>query len=164
MTNLKEVEKSMESTKNKPPGDQSGFTLIEVMVAMVVLVVGVLGVLYMQLATVKGNSNAIGVSRAVHEASASLDMIEALDFTDSELDAGTAKVAQDLFGAGTMIDNLQGTMTYDVVELTAATLKTELGYADKFPGAIGKKIVVTSVQNVSGHSRTIHFELIKIDI
>ncbi len=148
---------------------QNGFTLIEVMVAMVVMVIGVLGVLYMQLATVKGNSNAIGISRAVHEASASLDMVTSLDFSGtSALDEGSGKTLIDLFGNTSddqnMTDNITGTITYDVADLDAATLKTELGYADNFPGAEGKKITMTSAQTVSGHTRTISLELVKLNI
>lgn len=169
MKTAPKVNRCTRHKKKVIPADQAGFTLIEVMVAMVVLVVGVLGVLYMQLATVKGNSNAIGISRAVHEASAGLDMIESLDFSGtSALASGTSKTIGDLFGTGVddkkMTDNMMGTISYDVVDLNAATLKTEFGYTDNFPGAQGKKVTVSSTQNVSGHSRTVEIEYIKIDI
>jgi len=169
---LREIYKMIQFTmdkRQKKPTNQAGFTLIEVMVAMVVLVIGVLGVLYMQLATVKGNSNAIGISRAVHEASAGLDMLESLDFSGaSALTSGTSKTIGDLFGTGVddkkMTDNMTGAITYDVVDLNSAALKTEFGYTDNFPGAQGKKVTVISTQNVSGHARTVQIEYIKIDI
>lgn len=156
--------------KTEKTADQSGFTLIEVMVAMVVLVIGVMGVLYMQLATVKGNANSIGISQAVHQLSAGLDMLEALDFDDPgthPLDAGTGKTVADLFDGANdsgITDNMTGTLTYDVADLSAADLKTAFGYTDAFPKAKGKRVTVYFTQNISGASKTVQLQYMKIDI
>ena len=147
---------------------QSGFTLIEVMIAMVVLVIGVLGVLYMQLASVKGNTNSIGISRAVHEITAGIDTLQSYSFSDTQLSSGANKSVTDLFGtnldAKKITDNISGTLTYDVTDLNAAQVKALFGYADTFFGASGKQITVKVTDTLSGTDKTVQLQFVKIDL
>jgi type IV pilus modification protein PilV len=137
----------------------SGFTLVEVMVALVVLVIGVLGLFTMQISTIKGNSSSIAISKSVQEGAAVLDMIEALDFTKGALDAGTNKTMTDLYGSA---QHFTGTLTYDVVDQTAAQLKILYGLKEDFPAAATKLVTVKALQRVSGVDKKIELQFVKI--
>lgn len=142
--------------------DQKGFTLIEVMIALVVLVIGVLGAFSMQLITIKGNANAMAVSRSAQEISATLDMIESLDYTKSALDQGTGQDMATLFGTA---PNFSGTVTYDVADKTSVQIKNEVFNLthDTFALAAGKLITINSVQRVGGQNKTVSMQFLKID-
>jgi prepilin-type N-terminal cleavage/methylation domain-containing protein len=147
---------------------QGGFTLIEVMIALVVQVVGVLGVLSMQVTATKGNSGAMAVSRGVHEITACIDRLAALSFDAPELTAGVGKSAEDLFGPATAADSMAGSFTtaigYEVIDLDADQLRNRLSLASNFSGSRGKRVVVSSTQQVSGRVKTIAVEYLKIDL
>jgi len=147
---------------------QEGFTLIEVMIALVVLVVGVLGVLSMQVTATKGNSGAMAVSRGVHEITACIDRLAALSFDAPELIAGVGKSAEDLFGPATAADSMAGSFTtaigYEVVDLDADQLSGYLSLPAAFAESRGKRVVVSSTQQVSGRAKTMSVEYLKIDL
>lgn len=136
---------------------------------MAVMVIGVLGVLYLQVATIKGNSGAMGVSRSVHEIVAGVDMAWGLDFASDELEAGSGKTAADLFGSTIDPDNLTDyfntALNYNIVDLDAAAVRNLFNFTtDDFPGARGKHLTVSSTQNVSGTPKTIQLQFIKLDL
>ncbi len=139
--------------------NQKGFTLIEVMIALAVLVIGVLGAFSMQLITIKGNSNAIAVTRSVQESSAALDTLESLTYADGKLDAGTGKTMTTLFGAA---PQFASTVTYDVAVNNNVKALFALQH-DDFPGEQAKIITVSSVQRVAGVDKTITLQYVKID-
>lgn len=140
---------------------ETGFTLIEVIIALVVLVIGVLGVFSMQLLTIKGNSNAIALSRSVQETAAALDRAESLDYDDGELNAGNDKDMTTLFGTA---QNFSGTLIYNVVDQGDDELKALYGLThDTFPGSQCKLIQLTSTQRSSGEDRSINLQYVKVD-
>lgn len=138
--------------------NQKGFTLIEVMVALGVLVVGVLGALSMQLITIKGNSNAMAISRTVQESSAALDRIESLQYSAAQLSAGTGKNMSDLFPAA---PQFVSTVTYDVVVNNNVNTLFALTH-DNFVGETAKIVTVNSVQRVAGVNKSISINYVKI--
>ena len=80
----------MRSGQNTRSGiGKSGFTMIEVMIAIVVLSVGLLGIASMQLTAVKDNA---GANRLTESATLAQDKIEelmGLPFNDPDLQDGT---------------------------------------------------------------------------
>ena len=67
-------------------GNQKGFTLIEVMIAMLVLSIGILGVATMQVTAIKGNSFSIGLTEAATFAQNKVEELAVLAYDDVDLD------------------------------------------------------------------------------
>ena len=65
---------------------QSGFTLLEVLIALLIFSVGILGVKSMQLTSIKGNSKANRITAASNVAVDQLETFLALDYSDPALD------------------------------------------------------------------------------
>ncbi len=65
---------------------QSGFTLLEVLIALLIFSVGILGVKTMQLTSIKGNSKANRITTASNVAVDQLETFLALDYSDPALD------------------------------------------------------------------------------
>jgi prepilin-type N-terminal cleavage/methylation domain-containing protein len=65
--------------------DQSGFTLIEVLIAIVVLTIGILGAATMQVASIDGNSHAVRVTSAATWAENTLETLMARSYTHVDL-------------------------------------------------------------------------------
>jgi len=129
----------------------SGFTLIETMLALMVLVIGIVGVFGMQMVTVRGNANAISLSRAVLESSAVVDEIESLSYDDSSLDEATNINMTTLFGVGN-IPSFKSNLTYDVT--VEPDLKTRFNLQNEaFATSTCKVITVTSVRRVNGQDK-----------
>ena len=66
--------------------NQNGFTLIEIMIAITVLAIGILAIAKMQLAAVKGNSYASGLTEASTLAQDKMEELMSLAYNDSDLD------------------------------------------------------------------------------
>ncbi len=64
---------------------QSGFTLLEVLIALLIFSVGILGVKSMQLTSIKGNSKASRITAASNVAVDHLETFLALDYSDAVL-------------------------------------------------------------------------------
>jgi len=65
---------------------QSGFTLVEVLIALFIFSVGILGLGAMQLNSIRGNSHARGISEATNVAADQIEKFFALDYDDAALD------------------------------------------------------------------------------
>ncbi len=72
--------------KNLLVNDSSGFTLIEVMLALVIFAVGLLAVAYMQISAIRGNDTAFEFSKALTLAQSKIDKLTALPYDDTMLD------------------------------------------------------------------------------
>ena len=69
--------------------NESGFSLIEVLMALVIFTIGLLSANAMQIATIKSNTVANGVTVASVLVSDKIENIMAMDYTDAALTAGT---------------------------------------------------------------------------
>jgi len=61
----------------------SGFTLLEVLIALVVLAVGILGVASMQISAIRGNSHGRQITEATSVASALMENLLAREYIDA---------------------------------------------------------------------------------
>ena len=68
---------------------EKGFTLLEVLFAIAILTFGLLAVASMQIGAIQGNSVAYRVTKAASLAQDRLEVLLALTYTDSLLNAGT---------------------------------------------------------------------------
>ncbi len=67
--------------------NDTGFTLMEVLIALMVFSIGVLGVALMQIAAIRGNSWANDLSEATVFGSNQIEQILSWDYDDSRLDS-----------------------------------------------------------------------------
>lgn len=81
--------------------EESGFTLLEVLIALVIFAVGILGVASMQISSIQGNSHGRQVSEASSVISDRIETLMTLDYDDPLLaDADGDGTNQDLNGDG----------------------------------------------------------------
>ncbi len=66
----------------------SGFTLIEVLIALVILAIGGLGMLMLQVSSIQGNVSSRELQAATLLCQDLLERFEGLDYNDALLDAG----------------------------------------------------------------------------
>ncbi|WP_300674012.1 prepilin-type N-terminal cleavage/methylation domain-containing protein [Desulfoluna sp.] len=78
--------------------DQSGMTLIEVMVASVILLVGILGLALLQVQAMKGNASARRMTEASNASSDRIEQIMSAVWTDNVLSADLTKNDPDTAG------------------------------------------------------------------
>lgn len=80
---------------------KSGFTLLEVLIALVIFAVGILGVATMQISSIQGNSHGRQVSEASSVISDRIETLLSLDYDDPLLaDTDGDGTNQDLNGDG----------------------------------------------------------------
>ncbi|CAG36188.1 type IV pilus modification PilV family protein [Desulfotalea psychrophila] len=132
--------------------EQSGFTLIEVLMAILILSVGLISLNFMQVSSVKGNADAIGLSTMSWLASSEIEGL---------MDEGyTAVVALDKGGAGAGAAGLDDGPSLVDSDVSAATAdrtdtKTHSGYsiytnvADNSPvnGAVAIRVIVVRARD-----------------
>lgn len=90
----------------KRQGTESGFTLVEVLIAVAILAGGILAMAAMQLTAVGGNSYASDVTQATTLARQQMETLMATDYDDADLDDTDGNGNQDVDGDGTG-DNLR---------------------------------------------------------
>ncbi len=67
---------------------QSGFTLIEVLIASVVFSIGILALFSMQITSIKGNAHANALTFSANEARDSIEQLLSQDYNASDFDVG----------------------------------------------------------------------------
>jgi prepilin-type N-terminal cleavage/methylation domain-containing protein len=85
-------------------GFTSGFSLIEVMVALAVFSVGLLAIFSMQFSAIKTNAVARGVTENITVASAKAEQLMALSYEHADLLAGSHQPAQSADGIDNNLD------------------------------------------------------------
>jgi len=76
------------SSKKKVCGNQSGFTLLEVLIAISILTVGLLGVAQMQIMGITGNYFSGNTTAALTLAEEKMEDLLGKSYTDAELTSG----------------------------------------------------------------------------
>lgn len=76
------------NTRNKSIKNQTGFTLIEVMIALVILAAGLLGLMTMQIVSIKANSFSSEMTYTSMLAQQKLEELNNLPSTDTKLQSG----------------------------------------------------------------------------
>ena len=74
-------------------GQKSGFTLMEVLVAMLLLTIGLLGVANLTIGVIKGNSYSKNVTTATVVAQQQIEQAQRIGYTNANSLAGTATVS-----------------------------------------------------------------------
>ncbi len=101
--------------KRRPRGNEGGFTLLEVIIAISILSVGLLAVASMQVAAIHGNSFAYDISEAVTLAQDRMEYLSSLPFDSALLQPGSNK-------SDPLAPTPPGyTLTYDVANNTPIT-------------------------------------------
>lgn len=152
--------------------DNSGFTLLEVLIAMAILTVGILGLYSMHTTAITGNSRANQLTTAATLNSTQLEIVASRAYNDSSLD--------DTDGDGTNKDSNKdgvddGGNNFGLDDATAATADDTFTTADgKFTVFINvaidvpmenmKTIFVHVQDNQSRLLRPVVFEYYKDDI
>ena len=85
--------RTIHETRSSARKTESGFTLIEILIAMAIFSIGILGVAAMQTASVKGNASARGVTDIATWASDRVEKLTALPYDDSSLSPGVHSIA-----------------------------------------------------------------------
>jgi len=139
--------KSIMPGKHRSKNGQKGFTIIEVLIAMGIFSIGILGVAAMQIASVKGNAAAQGVTDIAVLAADRLEKLMALPYNSNQIAAGTFSV-----GAGNLtlttdgIDNDFDGLIDEAGETGPLTI--EWTVVDDMPVRNSKTVTVT-VQHVA---------------
>jgi len=70
-------------------GNQKGFTLVEVMIALVILSVGILAMAEMQIVAIKANARSKNITSAIILTEGKLEELKAAGFSDPSFSNGT---------------------------------------------------------------------------
>lgn len=86
----------------------TGFTILEVMIALVFLAVGLLGIAGLHHASISGNKSANSITMAVNLAEDKLEELKRLDFSDmalSDTDGDKGDVGTDILANSSLFTN-----------------------------------------------------------
>jgi type IV pilus assembly protein PilV len=83
---------------------QTGFSLIEVVIALAVFSIGLLAIFSMQFSAIKTNAVGRGVTENITVATGKVERLMALPYTHADLTAGSHQVAQDADGIDNNLD------------------------------------------------------------
>jgi prepilin-type N-terminal cleavage/methylation domain-containing protein len=97
----------------KLSNQESGFTLIEVMIAIAVLVIGILSLYTMQISSIQGNSTANQLTTASNLALDQIEQILSWDASDARLNDSENINFQRIGPAGTINDVADNSRIFD---------------------------------------------------
>lgn len=99
----------------------SGFSLLEVLIALLVFTIGILGIVSMNIYSVKSNAAAGNITRGVEIASAAIERLMIVDYESSVLNEGDNKDFSLIPGGD---DNLDGDFNgvFDVKNINNSVL------------------------------------------
>ncbi|MFH0925200.1 MAG: prepilin-type N-terminal cleavage/methylation domain-containing protein [bacterium] len=140
--------------------EQTGFTLIEVMVALSVFAVGILGLAIMQISAIKGSSSSMKVTNVAQIASKEIEELMLLDYNDSNL------VDSNADGSAGLNDNTSDTadQTFDRTQEGNVKETYTLYYniAEDYPLVNSKTIRLILIWTDQGISHQYSFDFIKV--
>lgn len=169
----------------KTLSEQTGFTLIEAMVAMAVLTIGILALYAMQVSAIQGNSTASQITRAATDGANNLENIFAMDYVADLKDLDGDGTGADLAPNDGVDDNGQNFGLQDtqccpdgndpfgnpvagcgVEGMADGCAQGQDGYAVYWNVAVNepirdtKRVVVSVVRTDRGVSKKVEFEYI----
>lgn len=148
--------------------NQSGFTLIEVMIAITILAIGILGVAKMQISAMQGNSYASGLTEATSFAQNKMEELASLAYDDTDLDDddGDEPMPDNYIGDGTSgLDdtaNPDGSQTGSGATGIIYTIFWNIAVDDPAPNAKHIRVIVQWQQK--GTTRKVILDRIKANI
>jgi type IV pilus modification protein PilV len=138
----------------KPGGNDSGFTIIEVLIAMAIFAIGILGIAKLQISSIGGNRTAMEVSEASFLCEGKLEELMSIPYADADV-VDTTNDGEDGLDASTV----------DTADHNASSddgLYTILwNVAEDFPVNNTKTIKVIVGWSNMGRSRNISISCIK---
>jgi type IV pilus assembly protein PilV len=141
---------------------ETGFSLIEVMVALTVFSIGLLAIFSMQFSAIKTNASARGVTENITVAADKAEQLMALSYDHADLTAGSHQVGQD-------VDGIDNNLNGDVDEVgETGYLQVDWQVQDDCLGADfnGHKCVQVHVRSTvnGGRVREIRLDFIKANM
>ncbi len=129
-----------------PKKSQTGFTLVELLVAVVILAVGLLGLAQLQVTAIKTNSQSATKTAATSLAQQAIERIMAWDADDPRLDAsGTGSFPSvTVEGAGSYTIDWEVTTPYEGVSLLCRVDVTVQSTSDVMNVLGNQKRIVTA--------------------
>jgi len=128
---------------------QSGFTLIEVMIALVILAVGLLALATMQIVSIRANAFSSEMTYATMLAQSKLEQIRNMDYDDDDLTPSTVTTDQVSASALTkgMAYTVETTVSADDVPATnMKTVTMEIKWTGAPAGSAGQSTVDFAAQ------------------
>jgi prepilin-type N-terminal cleavage/methylation domain-containing protein len=135
---------------------QSGFTLLEVIIAIALLTIGILGAATMQIASIGGNSHANRITEAITFAESTVETLMSLPYDDADL--------KDNNGDGDAgLDNTQAAGSPADEELAEQDGFTVFwNVAENYPFTDCKTIRVIVQRSDKGVIKTVSLDLLKM--
>jgi len=118
----------------------TGFTLIEVLIAMVIFAIGILGVFALQTGSIRGNTSARGVTDIALIATDRLEMLRSLPYDDPALAAGVYVLNQ---ATDRVDNNYNGEIDEDVPADETGPLTIQYTVTTDWPIERTKTVTVT---------------------
>jgi len=138
--------------------NQSGFTLIEVMIAITILAIGILGVAKMQISAMKGNSYASGLTEATSFAQNKMEELVSIAYDNTDLNDvdvdGTTGLDDTANPDGSQTGSGATGIQYDIL--------WNIAVGDPAPNAKHIRVIVQWQQ--MGTTRKVIFDRIKANI
>lgn len=141
----------------KKLSEESGFTLIETLVAMTVFTIGILSLYAMQVSAIQGNSSASRMTTAATAGADQLETIFAMDY-DALVDTDNDSVAGLYHYEETVAEVADGKAT------TSDGSTIYWNVANDSPMPATKRVVVNVVRTDLGYRKNVEYEYIKAQV
>jgi type IV pilus assembly protein PilV len=130
---------------------QSGFTVIEVMIAITILAIGLLGIASMQMNAIRGNSLSDNITCALTLAEDKMEELMGLDYSDPALEDAILKNNDDLTGITKGLIDKQESYINKTGKLDAGRFRRVWNIADDKPIDNNKTVTVIVLWDNDNH-------------